>query len=208
MVTLDEIQPMLAPSKAVPPFSNPEWAYEVKFDGFRCLAEFSDAGARLKSREGTDMSRWFPEVTKALASIGGRRCIVDGEICILNANGIAGNDEFGRLVRRAARRGKVGQDPVVYCVFDALVVGGRSVMRRPLRERKRHIPVLLAGVPNTLPVGHIVGAGEEMYRAAVALELEGLVAKRLASTYQPGRTVDWLKIKRPGAVAAERFRSR
>lgn len=204
-MTLDEIQPMLAPSKAVPPFSDPAWAYEIKFDGFRCLAEFSDAGARLKSREGTDMTKWFPEVAKALASIGGRRCIVDGEIAILDENGIAGNDEFNRLVRRAARRGKIGQDPVVYCVFDALVVGGRSLMRRPLLERKRHIPVLLAGVPHTLPVGHIIGEGEALYRAAVQLKLEGLVAKRLASTYQPGRTSDWLKIKRPGAVPATRF---
>lgn len=208
MVTLDEIQPMLAPSKAVPPFSSPEWAYEIKFDGFRCLAEWGPEGARLKSREGTDMTRWFPEVGKALAAIGGRRCIVDGEIAILNDHGIAGNEEFDRLARRAARRGKIGSDPVVYCVFDVLVVGGRNLMRRPLLERKRHIPALLDGVPNTLPVGHIVGEGEAMYRAVLDLRLEGLVAKRLDSTYQMGRTTDWLKIKRPGAVPAERFRHR
>jgi bifunctional non-homologous end joining protein LigD len=189
-------------------FSDSAWAFEVKFDGYRTLAEWSKAGAVLKSRRATDMTRWFGEVTAALAAIGGRRCVIDGEICVLNEHGIAGANEFNQLFRRQARRGyKTGDPQVVLCAFDALIVNGRSVMNQSLLERKRHLRRLLEHVPHTLVVPEFVGEGEALYRAAVKLELEGIVAKRLAAPYQPGvRSPDWLKIKRPGAVPAERFK--
>jgi bifunctional non-homologous end joining protein LigD len=147
-------------------------------------------------------------VTGALAAIGGKRCIVDGEICVLNEHGVAGDAEFRRLFRRQARRGwKPGDDTVVFCAFDVLVLNGHSVMHRPLLQRKRHLAKLLANVPHTLPVGEIVGDGIAMYTAASQLQLEGIVAKKLDAPYQPGvRSRDWLKIKRPGAVPAERFK--
>src|SRR5262245_40435940 len=105
------------------------WAYEVKYDGYRALAEWEAGRARLKSRRGTDISGWFAEVTAALSVIAGRRCIVDGEVCVLNEQGVAGDAEFRRLFKRQARRGfKAGDDPVVYCVFDVLVLDGRSIM--------------------------------------------------------------------------------
>jgi bifunctional non-homologous end joining protein LigD len=205
--SLEQLRPMLL-GQTRRPFSDPQWAFEVKYDGYRALAEWGARGARLQSRAGTDMSRWFAEVTGALAALGGARCIVDGEICVLNELGIAGDAEFRRLFRRQARRGyQAGDDAVVFCVFDALVVRGRSVMARPLLERKAHLAPLLAGVPHTLVVGEIVGEGEALFEAALQLQLEGVVAKRLAAPYQPGaRSRDWLKVKRPGAVPAERFR--
>lgn len=192
-------------------FSDPAWAFEIKFDGYRALGEWSPAGARLQSREGNDMSRWFGEVTAALASIGSkRRCIVDGEICVLNEMGIAGDAEFRRLFKRQARRGfKAGDDPVIFCVFDALVVNGRNVMHLPLSERKRHVAKLLAGVPHTRVISKILENGQGLFQTALDLKLEGLVAKRLAAPYQSGvRPRDWLKIKRPASVPAERFRHR
>src|SRR4051794_15560877 len=92
--SLAELRPMLL-SEARRPFTDPAWAFEVKFDGYRTLAEWSPAGGRLQSREGNDMSRWFSEVTAALASVGSkRRCVVDGEICVLNELDIAGDAEF------------------------------------------------------------------------------------------------------------------
>lgn len=66
------------------PFSERAWAFEVKFDGYRTLAQWSKDGTTLKSRRATDMTRWFGEVTAALAAIDGRRCVIDGEICVLN----------------------------------------------------------------------------------------------------------------------------
>lgn len=209
-LALDELRPMLALQRSVPAFSHPDWVFEVKYDGFRCLAEFDKGGARLLSREGTDMSAWFPELVASLAGISKRRCVVDGEIAVLDAQGIAGDAEFQRLVRRAARRGRRWVDePVVFCIFDTLVLSDKSLMEQPLVERKRHLQRLFAEVPRTLVIQHIAEHGEALYREAVRLRLEGLVAKRAMSTYQPGaRSADWRKIKRPGAVPAERFRSR
>jgi bifunctional non-homologous end joining protein LigD len=203
---LEELRPMLLEESRYP-FTDLDWAFEVKFDGYRTLAEWSDTGARLQSRASTDMSRWFGEVTSALQTIGGLRCIVDGEICLLNEQGIAGDTEFRRLFKRQSRRGyREGDDTVVFVVFDALVVDDRSVMQQPLLRRKKHLQRLL-GLPHTMVLGEIVGDGEAMYRAALELRLEGIVAKRLAAPYQPGvRSPDWRKIKRPGAVPAERFK--
>jgi bifunctional non-homologous end joining protein LigD len=205
--TLDELQPMLL-GEAKRPFSDDAWAFEVKYDGYRALAEFGAAGVRLKSRRGTDMTAWFPELGIALGSIGGARCVVDGEICVLNEQGIAGDAEFNRLFVRQARRGyRPGDDAVTFCLFDALVVRGRSVMGRPLLERKRHLAKLTDGVPCTKVIDHWIGRGVELYQAAERMGLEGIIAKRIAAPYEPGvRSKDWLKIKRPGAVPAERFK--
>jgi bifunctional non-homologous end joining protein LigD len=201
-----ELQPMLA-AEVKRPFSGPEWAFEVKFDGYRALAEWDASGARMKSRRGVDMTAWFPEVMLSLAAIGGRRCVVDGEICVLNAAGVAGDAEFRRLFHRAARRGyKRGDDATTLVVFDALVVRGRSVMEKPLHMRRAQLAGMLADTPHVKVVDQVIEHGQAMYRAAVELGLEGIVAKRLDSLYQPGvRSRDWLKIKRPGAVPVERF---
>jgi bifunctional non-homologous end joining protein LigD len=203
---LPELQPMLA-SQVKRPFNDPEWAFEVKYDGYRALAEWDRTGAFLKSRRGVDMSAWFVEVSMSLASIGTGRCVVDGEICVLNEAGIAGDAEFQRLFARSARRGyKPGDDPVTFVVFDVLVLFGRNVMDRPLYERRAYLEELFDDVPHVRVVDQVPEQGEAMYRAALELSLEGIVAKRLTSTYQPGvRSRDWLKIKRPGAVPAERF---
>ena len=183
------------------PFNDPRWAFEIKYAGCRCLAEWSADGARLHGREGEDVSSWFVEVTGMLAFLGGRRCVVDGVICVLNQRGVAGAPERPRLERRLARRGfRAGDDTVAYCVFDALVIAGKSVMHLPLLERKRLMRPLLAGATHVVTVADIVGDGEAMYRMALELELEGIVAKKLDAPYQPGvRSSDWLKIAaRPG----------
>jgi bifunctional non-homologous end joining protein LigD len=203
-----ELMPMLA-EEVKRPFSGGEWAFEVKFDGYRALAEWDGGTARMKSRRSVDMTAWFPEVMISLSSFGRGRCVVDGEVCVLNEEGIAGDAEFQRLFVRSARRGyKRGDDPVTFLVFDALVVNGRSVMQEPLPQRRALIEPLLRDAPHVRLVDQVLGQGEAMYQAALLMGLEGIVAKRLAAPYQPGaRSRDWLKIKRPGAVPAERFRS-
>lgn len=94
-------------------------------------------------------------------------------------------------------------------MFDLLVEGGAPVMELPLTERKERLSRLFTPAPKTtlLVVTAIPHSGQELFDAAVKLELEGLVAKRADSIYRPGeRTADWKKIKRPGAVPPERFR--
>lgn len=187
------------------PFSDPAWLFELKHDGYRVLASVDAGVARLRTRNGADCTGWFPEVASSLAEIGGGPHILDGEVCVLDD---LGRSDFERLQDRARRRRYVlGGDEVVYCAFDLLVHAGKDVMAEPVERRKALLEKIVAGRPSLLYVGHVEGEGEWLYQQALALRLEGIVAKRKGSTYQPGaRSRDWLKIKRPGAVPAERFR--
>lgn len=200
-LSLDDVSPMLL--EEVPrAFSDPAWTFEIKFDGYRVLAGADKAGVRLKSRNGADATGWFPEVATALRAVAAKRMIVDGEVCVLDE---LGRSDFDRLHARARRRTYDPSEPVVYCVFDTLAAGGRSVIAEPLLVRKKFLSAL-RDLPHILVVDHIPEQGEAFYRHALELKLEGLVAKRLDAPYQPGvRTRDWLKIKRPGAVPAKRF---
>lgn len=187
------------------PFSDPGWSFELKFDGYRLLAEIDAGRVQLKSRGGADATRWFPEVAAGLAALPGGRHVLDGEVCVLDA---MGRSDFDRLHARAMRRKwYAGADPVVFCAFDALVVNGRSVMAKPLAARKTALRRLLTPAPaQVLYVAGIQGEGVALYEQAVALKLEGIVAKREGSPYVPGtRSADWVKIKRPGATPAGRF---
>lgn len=199
---LSGLSPMLL-SNVARPFSDPGWGFEIKFDGYRLLASTSeDAGVRLQSRRGADATRWFPEIAASLASVSAQNMIVDGEVCILDE---IGRSDFDRLHARARKRGPDPSEPVVFCVFDVLVSKGKSVMELPLVRRKQLLENL-RGAERILVVDHLPVEGELLYKHVLALSLEGLVAKRLDSVYQPGiRTKDWLKIKRPGAVPAQRF---
>lgn len=187
------------------PFSDPDWLFEIKHDGYRVLAEWDSAAVYLQSRNGADATAWFPEVATSLAHIGAGRHVVDGEMCVLDD---IGRSDFNRLHARARMRGwRPGADPVVFCVFDVLVHGGQSVMGLPLSERKKRLAKLFEHKPpSTLVVSDFEGEGRLLYAQAVQLKLEGIVAKRKGSLYVPGqRTADWLKIKRPGATPAQRF---
>ena len=178
-------------------FTRKGWTFELKYDGWRCLAEINDSTARLQSRRGFELSRRWPAVVQSLATIPGHH-ILDGEMCVLDD---LGRSDFDRLHLRASRK--------TYCVFDLLVCDGVDIMAEPLIERKRQLArVLCDPLPAVLLVGTLDSEGEWLYRQALALQLEGIVAKRLDSQYFPGiRTPDWLKIKRPGAVLPERFRN-
>jgi bifunctional non-homologous end joining protein LigD len=188
-------------------FSSPDWAYEIKYDGWRMLAEFGAGQVELRTRNGLDASLWFPEVCAVLSGYKGGPHIIDGEVCVLDD---LGRSDFMRLQKRAMRKCWYrGCDPVAYCVFDLLVRKGRAVMGLPLEERKARLTKLFTPTPSQtlLVVSSIPESGEELFRLAVELELEGLVAKRHGSVYVPGaRSEDWRKLRRVGAVPAERFR--
>lgn len=199
-----ELPPMLL-TELPRPFSDPAWTYELKFDGYRLMAEIEAGRCALKSRNGANATAWFPEVTSGLATLTGGPHVLDGEACVLDE---LGRSDFDRLHARARRRRNwPGADPVVFCAFDALVIDGKNLMGRPLSARKAALKRLLAARPaSVLYVSGIDADGEGLYEQAVALRLEGIVAKRLRSHYVPGeRSADWIKIKRPGAVPAQRF---
>ncbi|QFZ87645.1 hypothetical protein GFK26_18250 [Variovorax paradoxus] len=186
-------------------FDEPGWLYEIKFDGYRVAAEF-DGEVRLRTRNGTDCTKWFPEITQALAKVKGGQYIVDGEMCVLDE---LGRSDFDKLHDRARRRRWYeGASPVVYCVFDLLVYRGVDISQQPLVQRKAALAKLFKPAkPGILVVRHFDDQPQRIFEEAVIpLKLEGLVAKRAASTYQPGvRSTDWVKVKRKGAVPPERF---
>jgi bifunctional non-homologous end joining protein LigD len=192
---------LLTERKAVPREAG--WLYEIKFDGYRVLASTGPDG-RLKSRGGIDASRWFPEVVAAVADMP-PGCVLDGEVCVLDD---LGRSDFDRLHARAQRKGWYeGADLVVYCVFDVLVAKGKDVRGMALEKRKATLARMLRA--HSDQVLHVTGTddGNWLYGTALQLELEGVVGKRLGSTYQDGkRSADWFKVKRPGAVPPERFK--
>lgn len=182
------------------------WIYEIKQDGFRIMALVHDGKVLLKTKSGADASRWFPEITDALATIPGGPHLLDGEAVVLDD---IGRSDFDRLLARAARRGwYAGADPVVYAAFDLLVQDGVDLTALPLLERKARLAQLLTPAPpSTLLVGHFTEGARQLFEQAVLpLKLEGIVGKRIDSIYRPGvRSPDWVKHKRPGAVPAGRF---
>lgn len=200
---------LLREGRQSPPFGRPDWLYEIKYDGYRLLAGVDNGTAFLRTHGGANASGWFPEIAESLRTLPGGPHVLDGEVTCLDD---IGRSDFDRLRARARRRKRfAGCDPVVYCVFDLLARNGRDIRGLPLEERKAMLRELLTpNLPGVLFVGHFDAEhGAQLYSQAMALKLEGLVAKRKGSVYASAtRSNDWLKIKVPGAVPPQRFSTR
>jgi bifunctional non-homologous end joining protein LigD len=199
---------MLLTERMVPsPLGRPGWLLEIKADGYRLMAGIQAGTVKLATRNGADATRWFPEVVAGLSKLPGGPHVFDGEVCVLDE---LGRSDFERLHARARRRRWYeGADQVVFCAFDLLARDGRSIIGLPLEARKAQLrEVLTPDLPSVLYVGDFPAEeGPALFEHAVALKLEGLVAKRLGSAYQPGvRSLDWVKLRVPGSVPPERFK--
>ena len=206
-MTLENFPPMLSTERPLD-LDEPGWLYEIKFDGYRVTSLFGGGKCRLRTRNGADCTKWFPEVSRSLAAVKGGPYVTDGEVCVLDE---LGRSDFDRLQDRARRRRwYAGADPVVYCVFDLLAEGEVIRISEPLLKRKARLQQVLGArpLPAVLVVGHFEDSGRQIFEQAVhQLKLEGLVAKRADSPYRPGiRSPDWVKVKRKGAVPPERFK--
>jgi len=140
--------PMHAPERLVQPFTSPDWIYEIKHDGYRCLAgiepgEPGDAArVQLRTKSGADCTKWFPEIARGLACLPGGPQVIDGEAAVLGEHGVS---DFNLLQERARhRRWYPGAPAVTYCAFDLLVHDGENVMALPLIERKARLQQLVA----------------------------------------------------------------
>lgn len=196
MPHLADYPPMLLDERPLD-FVEPGWIYEIQYNGYRIGAEFDRGAVQLRSRNGADATKWFPEITQALAQIQGGQYVVDGEICVLDELGRSDFDKLQDRTRR--RRWYAGASPVVYCVFDLLVNRGVDITHQPLVKRKAALAKVFGpSRPGLLVVQHFDDQADRIFEEAVIpLKLEGIVAKRAASAYLPGvRSSDWVKIKR------------
>jgi bifunctional non-homologous end joining protein LigD len=195
----ERLVPMMArPSDTLP---RPErgWSYEVKWDGVRAIAYVQPGRLRLESRNLNEITDAYPEVRGILTDLGMHEAVLDGEIVAFDDNG---RPSFERLQRRMhvtapnAVRRLMGSTPVVYAIFDVLYLDGHSLMDLPYTERRERLEQLDLGGPAwRVPAVHR-DAGKRLLEATESQGLEGVVAKRLDSHYEPGRrTGAWLKIK-------------
>jgi bifunctional non-homologous end joining protein LigD len=170
------------------PFDDPNWIFERKLDGIRCMAH-RDGGApvRLISRTDKDMTGQFPEVAEALGKLSVEDFVVDGELVAFQ-DGIT---SFSRLQQRARK-----QVAVFLYVFDLLRLEGRDVRDLPLRERKALLRRSFEFGGRLRHSQHRNEHGMKLFREACRQGLEGLIAKRADSPYRSAaRSRDWLKLK-------------
>jgi bifunctional non-homologous end joining protein LigD len=179
------------------PFTDPEWLFELKLDGYRALAS-RDGAARLLSRNGNDLSSCFPEIIQALRALPFERLLLDGELVALDEGG---RPSFQRLQQRAQLRRALDirhasvDCPVTFFAFDLL--GFEEFDLRPLATIKRKA-LLKRTVPSAGAIrllDHFVAEGEVLYQQVQQLGLEGIVGKRASSPYKPGRSPAWVKIR-------------
>jgi bifunctional non-homologous end joining protein LigD len=177
-------------------FSRPDWIFERKLDGVRCLARRDQHGrVQLLSRNDQEMSRTYPEIAVALAEHADHDLIVDGEVVAFEGRRTSFERLQGRLGLTDPDAALATGIPVFYYVFDIVYLAGHDVRRLPLLTRKRLLRAAISFGDPLRFTTHRREAGEEMYRAACARGDEGVIAKRSASPYAGGRSKDWLKFK-------------
>jgi bifunctional non-homologous end joining protein LigD len=194
----ERIVPMLAGAGELPR-SQQNWSFEVKWDGVRAIAYVKPGRLRLESRNLREITDGYPEVRGLLRDLGMREVVLDGEIVAFDDHG---RPSFERLQRRmhvtsaSAVRRLSGSMPVVYAIFDLLYLDGRNLMGLPYAQRRARLEELGLGGPAwRVPAAH-PGQGTRLLEATGAQNLEGVVAKRLDSRYEPGRRSGaWVKIK-------------
>ncbi|HEX5619617.1 MAG TPA: non-homologous end-joining DNA ligase [Solirubrobacteraceae bacterium] len=194
----EHVKPMLARTGDLPRDDN-KWAYEIKWDGVRGIAYIDGGRLRLEARSGRDITPRYPELRELGRALAGRQAVLDGEVVAFDADGRPSFQKLqGRmhLTSEHAVRRLAQSDPVHYVIFDLLWLDGRSLMELPYTERREQLIELgLNGPTWRTPANH-VGDGAAMRDASRAQGLEGIIAKRLDSTYAPGRrTPVWVKVK-------------
>jgi len=192
------LQPMLAEG-GYQPFDDPTWRFEPKLDGIRCLANLSTDLTRLVTRTGRDVTPQYPDLHMIHELVNEVNAVIDGEIVAFDEEGRNSFEALQqrmnlaneREIKRAAK-----QVPVALVAFDLLWLDGRDVTGLKLEERRGLLEAIAEEDARLQVVTYVDGRGTQLTQAARSLGLEGVVAKRKGSRYQPGkRSADWRKIK-------------
>ena len=195
------LAPMLATSGPLPR-DDAQFAYEIKWDGIRAIAYSRPGRLRLESRNRNDITSQYPELSRLNRALGSHSAILDGEIVSLGADG---RPSFQALQRRmhlgspAQAKTAAKHAPVTYQIFDLLWLDGHPLMDVPYAERRERLAELALTDERFTTPENVVGRGAEVLHASEQQGLEGIVAKRLDSTYTPGRrSRAWVKVKNVG----------
>jgi bifunctional non-homologous end joining protein LigD len=175
---------MLATLAEEPPAKDSGWAYELKYDGFRCLAAISGGHLAMWSRNELDLSSRFPRIAEALSKVKEDEVVLDGEIVALDEQGTA---RF-QLLQQSARE--------MLFVFDVLWRDGDDLRRLSYEERRRILTGILRRAPAGIRISEqLESSGAEALARARGDGAEGIIAKKRTSVYEPRRSREWLKIK-------------
>lgn len=187
------IPPMLATLVAAP-FDDPDWLFEVKWDGFRVETVVDGDKVRLWTRGEQDASRYFGPFLEPPTWLHAHQAVVDGEVIALDERG---EPDFALLQARIKGRGAPTEPtPFVYEVFDLLHLDGRSLLDEPLDMRRQLLADVLRPDPRVRLSDHIERDGIAFFEAARTRGLEGIMAKDRRSAYVPGgRSMAWRKVK-------------
>lgn len=182
------VKPMMAQLSDEDAFDSPDWIFEIKWDGFRAIAEISKGGTKLYSRNGLTFDKAYPRILESLKVIKAS-VIIDGEIVVFDSSG---RPSFQKLQNYKSNDKYLIQ----YYVFDIIELDGKSLINIPLIDRKEILKELLPESDVIKYCDHVDGEGKMLFTEMQKMNLEGMIAKRKKSKYLIGkRTSDWLKIK-------------
>jgi len=166
-----------------------QWLFEMKYDGYRCLAAIAGPEVRLFTRNGNDWTTQFHRIVAPLSTLTQGAALIDGEICAFKD----GRTDFSTLKDALSSGG-----PLVYFAFDLLDLDGENLEKLPLTERKDRLRALLSSIDKDAEVQffeHVLGNGEKVFAAMCEAGHEGVIAKRADARYAHARNREWLKIK-------------
>lgn len=196
ILTAKGIEPMLIAENRAP-FDSPDYLYELKLDGSRCLAYLTKNSVDLRNRRNKSLTAQFPELGDIYKQVQ-EQCILDGEL-IVSKNG---KPDFYALQRRCLLSDSikiklaVQNSPASLVVFDILYLKEKELMPLPLMERKKLLAKTVQDTPSLAISRYVETKGIALYQAVSKQKLEGIVAKQKQSKYYPGkRTREWIKIK-------------
>lgn len=192
------IKPMLCQTGTKSVLAKKNFLFEPKLDGTRAIAHASKTSVRLINRRGKNIAYRYPEIAEELKKLPAKKCVLDGEIIVYDAQG---NPDFSLLQRREQVERKAlieirsKQFPATYVVFDILEYEGKSLLGEPLHKRKAWLNRALNELSHVEKI-FATPNGKDLWKKIIKRKLEGVIAKKADSKYYSGKRVPvWLKIK-------------
>lgn len=186
----DRAEPQLAKLVSTPP-EGKTWLYEMKYDGYRIMAFVERGSVRLVTRNNNDYTDRFGAVCPSLLDLAaGRAMVLDGEMTVTDKSGRSDFQALQSYMKNP------GSHALSYIIFDILALGGEDLRSKPLTERKATLLSLMQDAPKNLHYSrHVEGNGDESFKAACELGMEGIIGKKADSIYSGTRNGDWIKLK-------------